>query len=107
MRLDIRTIITAVALGAIPLTAGCGGKDKAGGNIQMKDMEVVDGTASDAMTDLDGVKGEVAGTAPSPTADNAGSATNAAETKAPLKDARPQVDAGSDSGSDAEVLADQ
>ncbi|MCP1471600.1 hypothetical protein J3E64_003311 [Sphingobium sp. OAS761] len=38
--------------------AGCGGDDKPGNMVQMKDMEVVDGTATDAMTDLDGVQSE-------------------------------------------------
>ncbi|WHO38250.1 hypothetical protein PMI04_017080 [Sphingobium sp. AP49] len=58
MRVDARTILTAALLiGCAPL-AGCGGGDKTGNTVQMKDMEVVDGTATDAMTDLDGVQSE-------------------------------------------------
>ncbi len=98
MRLDIRTIITVAAWAAIPLISGCGGKDKASGTIQMKDMEVVDGTATDAMTDLDGVKSEGADIATP-----AGNASNAAEAKAPPKDKAAKAEAGGD----AEVLADQ
>lgn len=58
MRLDARTMLTAMLLiGGAPL-AGCGSSDKGGNTVQMKDMEVVDGTATDAMTDLDGVQSE-------------------------------------------------
>ncbi|MEJ7933354.1 hypothetical protein WG907_03675 [Sphingobium sp. AN558] len=98
MRLDIRTIITAATLCAAPLVAGCGSKDKAGGNIQMKDMEVVDGTATDAMTDLDGVQGE--GTAIAPSAANA---SNAGEAAPAPQDAKPKAAAAGD----AEILSDQ
>lgn len=98
MRLDIRLIITAATLCAVPLMGGCGGKDKAGGNIQMKDMEVVDGTATDAMTDLDGVQGE--GTAIAPIAANA---SNAGEATPAPKEARP----GAAAAGDAEIVSDQ
>ena len=59
MRLDARMMMTAALLiGCAPL-AGCGGgSEKSGNTVQMKDMEVVDGTATDAMTDLDGVQSE-------------------------------------------------
>lgn len=88
MRVNARMILTAVLLvGCAPL-AGCGGKEKGGNVVQMKDMEVVDGTATDAMTDLDGVQSEgtavtlpvgngAAGAAPK--SDNAAAAKSAAE----------------------------
>lgn len=60
-----------VAFAALPL-AGCG-SEKSGNSVQMTDMEVVDGTATDAMTDLDGVQSE--GTA---IAVPAGNASNSA-----------------------------
>lgn len=86
----------AAALLTLPLLAGCGGGDKGGNKVQMKDMEVVDGTATDAMTDLDGVQSE--GTALATPAGNAAStlASNAASAVAPA-----------DAPADAEVLADQ
>jgi len=90
-----KTIFTAALLaGGIALT-GCGDKDQGGNKVQMKDMEVVDGTATDAMTDLDGVQSE--GTAialPSGNAaDNSGVPARAAPDKAPAEE--------------AEVLSDQ
>ena len=54
MRVNAWIVCTAALLS---LTA-CGGADKGGNSVQMKDMEVVDGTATDAMTDLDGVQSE-------------------------------------------------
>lgn len=79
--------------------AACGGADKAGEKVQMKDMEVVDGTATDAMTDLDGVQSE--GTAVAlPGNDAAGNAS------APAKPgAKPSADKAA--SEDSEVLADQ
>ena len=90
MRLHARMIIMAVSLA--PALAACDSGEKAGNVVQLKDMEVVDGTATDAMTDLDGVQGESAAVAlPSNGASApAGNATAAPETPA-----------------DAEVLADQ
>ena len=80
----------------LPLAA-CGGADKGGNSVQMKDMEVVDGTATDAMTDLDGVQSE--GTAIAlPDANAAGNDSAAAS------DARPATPAPAE---DAEVVADQ
>jgi len=45
------------------LLAGCGGKKEAaaGNDVEMRDMEVVDGTANDAMTDLDAVQADGVG----------------------------------------------
>ncbi len=41
--------------------AACGGEKTAGSNVQMRDMEVVDGTVNDSMTDLDAVKADGVG----------------------------------------------
>jgi hypothetical protein len=48
------------ALGlALAVLAGCGGQQAAAGNdVEMRDMDVVDGTANDAMTDLDAVRSD-------------------------------------------------
>jgi hypothetical protein len=93
MRLTARTICIAALL---PLAA-CGGGDKGGNSVQMKDMEVVDGTATDAMTDLDGVQSE--GTAVA--LPNAGAASNSSEA------AKPAPPAEKAPAQDDEVLADQ
>lgn len=62
--------LNIAALGmAATFLAACGGKQ--GENEQsvtMRDMEVVDGTATDAMTDLDGVQAEGLALPPAPTA---------------------------------------
>jgi hypothetical protein len=74
MRVDARMLFTAALFAAcvVPL-AGCGGSGQQGGNsVQMKDLEVVDGTTTDAMTDLDGVQSEGTAVAlPAANADNA------------------------------------
>lgn len=76
--------------------AACGSADKGGNKVEMKDMEVVDGTATDAMTDLDGVQSEGTAVAlPSGNAtDNAGATV-----------AKPAAETAQ--GEDAEILADQ
>ncbi|SCW92990.1 hypothetical protein SAMN02927924_04263 [Sphingobium faniae] len=86
----------ALLSGGMALT-GCGGGEKTGNAVQMKDMEVVDGTATDAMTDLDGVQSE--GTlAAMPNASNAGTAAAA----------RPRKEESSEPAqADAEIVADQ
>lgn len=50
-----RSILTPLLLAlALPGLTGCGdSKPAAGGNVTMRDMEVVDGTANDSMADLD------------------------------------------------------
>lgn len=96
MRLDARTMFAAALLAGCAALSACGGKDNGGNSVQMNDMEVVDGTATDAMTDLDGVQSE--GTAVALPAANAGS------------NASPPVSrpaASADKGDDAEVVADQ
>ncbi|MDX3901042.1 MAG: hypothetical protein QHC40_11135 [Sphingobium sp.] len=98
MRRAPMTLLPIAGLAACALLAGCGGGDKSGNSVQMKDMEVVDGTATDAMTDLDGVQSE--GTA---TVLPAGNAADNAGTPAPS----PTRPAGKAADSDDEVLADQ
>lgn len=49
-----RLISTPFILSGLVLLGACdGSKPAAGGNVTMRDMEVVDGTANDSMTDLD------------------------------------------------------
>jgi hypothetical protein len=85
-----------VPLAMLFAIAACGGADKGGNKVEMKDMEVVDGTATDAMTDLDGAQSE--GTAVALPSGNA--ADNASIAIAKPAAEKPQ-------GEDAEVLADQ
>ncbi|MET0370746.1 MAG: hypothetical protein ABW039_05135 [Sphingobium sp.] len=91
----MRTIIAATLLLG-PALSACGSDEKGSNSIQMKDMEVVDGTATDAMTDLDGVQSESAAIAPA--ADNAAAPAAAKPSDAPATPA---------AASDAEILADQ
>jgi len=92
---QMRPIVTATLIAACLSLAACGGKEEGGNKVQMKDMEVVDGTATDAMTDLDGVQSE--GTAIAlpggNAADNSSAAAKPAPQQAPAED--------------AEVLSDQ
>lgn len=90
-----RMILSAILLpGALALGA-CQSEDTGNTTIQMKDLEVVDGTATDAMTDLDGVQTEGAAVAIP-----AGNAANAAAQReaAPASNAAP---------ADTEILSDQ
>lgn len=49
-----RLISLPFILATVTLLCACdGSKPAAGGNVTMRDMEVVDGTANDSMTDLD------------------------------------------------------
>lgn len=89
MRLPFAAALIAACL---PLAA-CGGKDEGSTKVQMKDMEVVDGTATDAMTDLDGVQSE--GTAVALPGNESGNNS----TPRPAED-KPAA-------TDAEVVADQ
>lgn len=93
MRLKTQSICIALLL---PLAA-CGGAEKSSNSVQMKDMEVVDGTASDAMTDLDGVQSEGTPLA-LPSANAAANASVAAKPAEPVAKTEAQDD---------EVLADQ
>ena len=95
-----RTAIIALvtALAALPL-ASCGGKDESQTKVQMKDMDVVDGTATDAMTDLDGVQSEGAAVA-MPGTNVAGNATAPAPAPSNQAEAKP-------ADQEAEILSDQ
>lgn len=52
--------MTIAPFGLALMLAACGGEDEATNSVevQMKDLEAVDGTINDAMTDLDGVQME-------------------------------------------------
>lgn len=90
---SVRHIILFAAL-ALGLS-GCGSKDNGNTNtVAMKNLEVVDGTASDAMTDLDGVKSEGTSTVVT----NSSNASAPALSKAPTNSTEP---------ADTEVIADQ
>lgn len=96
MRLDARTIVTAMfLLGCTTLTA-CGKKDEGTTTVQMNNLEVVDGTATDAMTDLDGVQSEGVALAVS---------GNGSDNEAAPADAKNA--AAEQPAQDAEVVSDQ
>ncbi len=95
MRFDARTLSTIALLFACAPLAACGGEEKGGNAVQMKDLEVVDGTATDAMTDLDGVQSE--GTSVSMPGGNSSRA-------APRKDSEA---AAEPAAKESEVVADQ
>lgn len=96
MRLTTRTILAAMLL-PVALTA-CKGKEQGNTAVPMKDLEVVDGTTTDAMTDLDGARTE--GTAVALTNSQPGNTTSAA----PAKPAEKPANAAA---ADTEVLSDQ
>lgn len=95
MRFGAKTLFTLTLVAATLPLAACGSKEEGGNKVQIKDMEVVDGTATDAMTDLDGVQSE--GTAialpGNNSADNSSAPAKPAPEKAPAEE--------------AEVLSDQ
>lgn len=97
MRGNARTIFTALLLTGCTALASCGKDDKASNMVQMKDMEVVDGTTTDAMTDLDGVQSE----APAAAALPSGGGNNSAAA-APKPETADNAAQG-----DMEVLSDQ
>jgi|GEM_PF-2583027 len=102
--------LAAAPLGLALMLAACGGgADEATNSVevQMKDLEAVDGTINDAMTDLDGV--QVEGTA---MAENGNSADNSAippsasqdtETASPASD----EDEEDESAEDDDVVSEQ
>lgn len=72
----VRSSIFLLGTSACLLLTACGDKKEAAGNaVQMRDMEVVDGTVNDSMTDLDAVKSDGVGVV-----ENAGSVTRAQST---------------------------
>lgn len=77
-------IATTVLVASLATLAACGQSQSSGSNVSMRDMEVVDGTANDAMTDLDnvtmeGTKLEGVGSGLA----NAGAVTNASAPASP------------------------
>ena len=98
MRPDARTILTALLLTGCTALGACGRDDKSTNTVQMKDLEVVDGTTTDAMTDLDGVQSDV----PAPAVSAARSDNAAAPAPAPKEES-----AGNATQSETEVLSDQ
>lgn len=90
------------ACAALALLGACGEQEGGGANVtaQMKDLEVVDGSTSDAMTDLDGVTSE--GTAMADTGSGNTTAPNPVATNA---SAPVSTDEAEDKN--AEVVADQ
>lgn len=91
----MRHIFIATLIAGCLSLAACGDKADGGNKIQMKDMEVVDGTATDAMTDLDGVQSE----GETITMPNGNDVGNNSATNAPVAEKAP--------AEDAEVLSDQ
>lgn len=97
MRPDAKTMVkTLIFTGCIAL-AGCGSKKESSTAVPMNNLEVVDGTATDAMTDLDGVQSE--GTAMAVSANRSDNA--AAPAPAPKNESAEKPAA------DTEVLSDQ
>lgn len=95
-----RKFSAMAALSLVLLAGGCGGGQGAGNgtDIQMSDLEKVDGTINDAMTDLDGVQSE--GTALTDTGANVAAASKPAGNKA-QNATEPSTE------DDTEVVADQ
>jgi hypothetical protein len=93
MRRIVTIFMTGTLISAgVSLTA-CGKKDDGATKVQMKDMEVVDGTATDAMTDLDGVQSEAGAAAPAANASDNQTVPAPSRAKAPP--------------AEAEILSDQ
>lgn len=92
----MRLILPALIVTGCLTLAACGSDEKGSNAVQMKDLEVVDGTATDAMTDLDGVQSEVP--APALPGASAGNAAAPAPKEEPASNATP---------GETEVLSDQ
>lgn len=97
MRCKARMIFTALLLTGCTALAACGKDDKTGNTVQMKDLEIVDGTTTDAMTDLDGVQSEAPSAALSSATSNNSAAAAPEASPAPANGAQ----------GEAEVLSDQ
>lgn len=80
-------------VGATLGLASCGGNDVADGNtVEMRDMEVLEGSVNDSMTDLDAVRSDGVGAV-----ENAGSVSRA-QSSEPAEEA---------SGEDTETVASE
>ena len=88
-----RLCVTSIALVAgLAALSACHGSKSSGGNVTMRDMEVVDGTANDAMVDLDNTTldgtalentaAAIAANAPAPAPKSIAADQNAAQPKA-------------------------
>lgn len=78
----------------MPLAAltACGGADEAGSNVALRDMEVIDGTANDAMVDLDNAPSDIAPMANSvaPASNSSAPASPAASNESSADEATPK-----------------
>lgn len=70
-----KTFILTAAAATLAL-AGCSGDKQPGNTVEIRDMEVTDGTVNDSMTDLDAVKADGVGNV-----NNAGSVSRATEAR--------------------------
>lgn len=81
----------AFVLGIMSLSACSGGDKDEEKTVAMRDMEVVDGTASDAMTDLDGVQAQGIALPPAPGATPPPAAASASNSTADTEDSSEAV----------------
>lgn len=92
-RFGIGPGLIVLAATSVLLLAGCGKKQTAASNVvQMRDMQVVDGTTNDEMTDLDAVRTNGVGAgnnAAASSADKKVTATTKAEKRATDTEALP------------------
>ena len=88
-----RLSLILLALSGSLALAGCGSsKETAGNAVEMRDMEVVDGSVNDSMTDLDAVK-----------ADGVGNVNNAGN----VSEAREPAQGASGNSGDTETVASE
>ena len=95
---------SALLLAVSAALTGCGSGEEDSGNIaevEMRDMEMVDGTINDAMTDLDGV--QMDGTAMDANGSNVAEPGNGSVPSMP----NAQSEAGSAADDGAEVVSEQ
>jgi len=98
-----RSRIAVLGIALSLLVGGCDGKSAGNGaSVQIKDLETVDGTINDSMTDLDGVQSE--GTMLADTGSNMAAASAARSASGAAQNATAP---SSSSPDDTEVVADQ
>lgn len=103
MRLGGRMICAALVVAGCLGASACGKKEQGGNMVQMKDLEVVDGTTTDAMTDLDGVQSE----APAPAVPGMSAGGNVAGAAASSPANRTEPAGNAAAQGDTEVVSDQ